>query len=242
MLGSFLEIGVTSRDLLSSLAFYQRSGCSALPVGDIVATPYAVVRADEMFIGLHDREFDGPALTFVRPNVADCAGKLRARGVELELAELADDRFNRIAFAAPGGQRVLLLEARTFAPAAPDNGSDANPLSVCGRFVEWSMPCGELNEAVAFWSGLGFTAVAQSDRPHAWVRLAGCGTTIGLHARAGLVPGAHFSCDTLAARLEFLEARGVTARRSSPLAATGAGATLLAPEGTALYLHEAATG
>jgi catechol 2,3-dioxygenase-like lactoylglutathione lyase family enzyme len=236
MLGKFLEFGVACPDILASLGFYRRLGFAALPVGDIVTTPYAVVAVDQLAVGLHTRAIEGPALTFVRPGVASSHATFGGLGIPIEFADLAADVFHRIAVMDPNEHRLMLLEARTFSASLPEPAS----VSVCGRFVEWAMPTLSLSASLRFWGGLGFRPVAEGAEPHPWLRLSGFGTTIGLHERSRFAPGLRFESPDLAARLEFLRIQGLQPAPSSPLPGDGLRASLRAPEGTALYLHETA--
>ena len=89
--------------------------------------------------GLHQRRFASPALTFVHAGVAGFAAELEARGIALETRHTSEDSFNEIGFRDPDGQSVIVLEARTYSPAT--RGADET--SLCGYFVEFSMPVGE---------------------------------------------------------------------------------------------------
>ena len=79
-LGHFLEFSVHTPDIPDSLGFYKRLGFSDQQIGDIWPHKYAVVSDGNVCIGLHEREFRGPALTFVHPDLAQCA---RSDNVEL---------------------------------------------------------------------------------------------------------------------------------------------------------------
>ena len=70
MLGEFLEISVQTPDILESLGFYKALGFSELEVGDIWPHKYAVVSDGHLCVGLHNRNVDGPTLTFVHRDLA----------------------------------------------------------------------------------------------------------------------------------------------------------------------------
>src|SRR5262245_31677622 len=117
MLGQFLEFSLSAEPLARAFEFYRSLGFQPVTVGDQLEHPYVALSDGGVAIGLHARPQDGPLLTFVRPQLRDYARALRRAGIELEQAALADDEFNRVLFADPSGQRVALLEARTFAPS-----------------------------------------------------------------------------------------------------------------------------
>lgn len=235
MLGQFLEFSVSARPIAAALAFYRGLGFQALPGGDILPTLCAVVQLPGVAIGLHEREFDGPVPTFVRPELGAHARALRHVGVTLEFANLAEDEFNQVGFLDPNARPVTLLEVRTWSPAAWDPAS----VPLCGAFLELSLPTHSIEESGEFWQRLGCAAVAHQQEPWNSVRVHGHGATIGFHEHQRFVPGFSFVAPELAARLEFLKAKGYAPTRGAPVAAPGRpAATLIAPEGTPIYLLE----
>ncbi len=68
-LGRFLEFSVRTADILDSLAYYKTLGFTELEVGEVWPHKYAVVSDGLLSIGLHDREFASPALTFVHHEI-----------------------------------------------------------------------------------------------------------------------------------------------------------------------------
>ena len=63
-LGRFLEVSVRTADVPESLNWYKMLGFKELATGDMWTHRYAVVSDGVLCIGLHDREFDSPAITF----------------------------------------------------------------------------------------------------------------------------------------------------------------------------------
>lgn len=234
MLGQFLEYSAAARPLADSFEFYGVLGFASLPVGDVLTHPYLVLFDGAVAVGLHDREQEGPQLTFVRPDLRDYVRPLRRLGIEFSHERLRDSEFNSVAFSDPGGQGIALIEARTFPPAERQE----RHVSVCGTLLEISLPAADLAESTSFWQTLGLVPVDSGELPHRWQRLAGRGLTLGLH-ETHCRPGLSFRCKDLAARVEFLRAKGLGPRPGNPLADRGQpAATLTAPDGTALYLME----
>ena len=62
--GHFLETSVRTPNILESLQFYRTLGFVELEINDVWSHKYAVVRDGVLNIGLHDREFESPAVTF----------------------------------------------------------------------------------------------------------------------------------------------------------------------------------
>lgn len=234
MLGQFLEYSVAARPLAASFEFFRSLGFANIPVGDTLPDPYVAFFDGAITVGLHDRQQAAPHLTFVRPGLRDYARPLRRLGIELTNARLRDNEFHSISFNDPGGQEIVLIEARTFPPGK----WDMHNVAACGEFFELSLPASDLPTSSRFWQSLGFALVASGEAPHAWQRLVGRGVTLGLH-ETRCAPGLSFRCDSLHARIEYLRAKGLAARTGTPLADRAQpSATIVAPEGTQLYLFE----
>ena len=235
MLGQFLEFSLSAEPLARAFEFYRSLGFRPVTVGDQIEHPYVALSDGGVAIGLHARPQDGPLLTFVRPQLRDYARALRHAGIEVEQAALADDEFNQLLFADPSGQRIALLEARTFAPAEWSRHN----VRACGEFLEYSLGTHSLERSRDFWETLGFKAVARGETPQPWLRLAGRGLVIGLH-QAGFRPGLSFQSQQLGARLEYLRAQGVESKAGAPVADRAReSATLACPDGSSIYLVEA---
>jgi hypothetical protein len=234
MLGQFLEYSLAARPLAASLEFFESLGFSSIPVTDNLPDPYLVCFDGTIAVGLHERAQAGPCLTFVRPRLRDYARPLRRLGVDFTHEHLRDNEFNSIGFYDPGGQEVVLLEARTF----PPGDWDERNVAICGNLIEVTLPAAELAASSRFWLALGMAVVASGDSPHRWQRLTGHGVTLGLH-ETHCQPGLSFRCDDLEARLAYLRAKGLAARTSAPIAdPEQTSATLTSPEGAHLYLFE----
>jgi hypothetical protein len=234
MLGQFLEYSVAAQPLAASFEFFRSLGFTSIPVGDTLPDPYVVLFDGAIAVGLHDRQQAAPRLTFVRPGLRDYVRPLRRLGIEVTDEHLRDNEFNSISFHDPGGQEIVLIEARTFSPGE----WDAHNVAACGEFFELSLPASELQTSSRFWQSLGLTLIASGEAPHAWHRLAGRGVTLGLH-ETHCTPGLSFRCDGLHGRLEYLRAKGHVTRAGTPLADRAQpSATITAPEGTQLYLFE----
>jgi hypothetical protein len=234
MLGQFLEYSVAAQPLAASFEFFRSLGFSSVPVGDTLPDPYVVFFDGAITVGLHDRPQAGAQLTFVRPGLRDYVRPLRRLGIEITDEHLRDSEFNSISFHDPGGHEIVLLEARTFPPGE----WDTHNVAACGEFFELSLPASDLRASSRFWQSLGFAVAASGVAPHPWERLVGRGISLGLHethCRSGL----SFRCHGLTARLEYLRAKGFVTRAGTPLADRGQpSATIVAPEGTQLYLFE----
>jgi catechol 2,3-dioxygenase-like lactoylglutathione lyase family enzyme len=235
MLGQLLEIAIPARPVAETLTFYCGLGFQQIEVGDQPHSAAAVVICPGVAIGLHDSDLDGPVPIFVRPELSAHARALRHAGVSLEFASLADDQFNQAGFRDPTDRLVLLLEARTWSPATWNQGN----VSLCGEFLELSLPTHSTQDCCRFWETLGCELTLHDEQPASRARLEGYGLALGYYEAGWFPAGLTFIAPDLAARVEFLKAKGYAPRPGAPVAAAGRpAATLLAPQGTAIYLLE----
>ena len=98
--------------------------------GDTLPDPYVVLFDGAITVGLHDRQQAAPQLTFVRPRLRDYGRPLRRLGIEVTDEHLRHNEFNSISFNDPGGQEIVLVEARTFSPGE----WDTHNVAACGEF------------------------------------------------------------------------------------------------------------
>lgn len=233
MLGQLLEFSLTARPIAPALQFYRTLGFEELPGGDLLATPHVAVWDGTATLGLHDTEPDEPALTFVRPELGHYLRGLRHAGIELESQRLGDEVFNEATFLDPNGQRVVLLEARTFSPAV----WRADRVAACGKLVEYALATPSIEASRTFWEKLGLVCVASGDEPHPWARLTGHGLTLGLHRTTAFRTALRYAAEPLAGRVEYLKAKGLEVRFGSPLAMSRHdSATVPGPCGTPMFL------
>src|SRR5512138_541747 len=119
-IGRFLEISVQAPDIRESLSFYETLGFEQLLVGEVWPYPYAVVTDGRLYIGLHAQRIREPTLTFVLQDLRARLDDLESLGIGFEELDIAPDVFNHASFVDPSGQRVTLVEARTFSPPSID--------------------------------------------------------------------------------------------------------------------------
>lgn len=235
MLGQFLEFSVQAASIASSLSFYRSLGFKDLPVGDILHGPYAAIGDGDIAIGLHEHVADGPVLTFVRPDLKNYLRAFKRCGIEFSFAHVDDDQFNEAGFTGASGLTIKLIEARTWSPGT----WTAHSVTACGHFLEFSLSTPAAEDDAVFWERLGLARVEEGREPQRWIRLAGCGIAVGLHEHAPFRNAISFRCESLAARVEYLQAKGISAAREAPFAGHGRGcARLTAPEGTTLFVLE----
>jgi catechol 2,3-dioxygenase-like lactoylglutathione lyase family enzyme len=236
VLGRFHEIGIATADIRESVEFYERLGFTQAQTTDTHSHPYGVLTDGRLVIGLHQRRFPAPALTFVRAGIAEFADQLETRGIQLDFRRVGDDVFNELGFQDPFGQHVLVLEARTYSPVT----RRAEETSLCGYFTEYSLPATKFAEAQAFWEPLGFVATEEPDAPYAHLPLTSDHLDIAFHQPRILDrPMLVFRDPGMRERLARIRAQGVKESAELPRGLPSAANALVeAPEGTALLLLE----
>ncbi len=232
MLGRFLEVSVRSPDLPESLAFYESLGFVQAVTGDARPYPYAVVTDGRLCLGLHGAGDDDPTLTFVQPDLATHAPRLGALGIEIEFARLGAEQLHELGFRDPAGQRVTLVEARTFSPP----GAPSEPCKL-GYFEEFGIPTPDLGRSAAFWDALGLVAFEPERVPFPKVVAAGRDLNIGLYDLDLRSPVLTFSAPDMQGRIARLRERDLQFAGRLPRGMDAREhALLIAPEGTVLLL------
>ncbi len=143
-----LELSISTEHILKDMGLYADLGFGERQVNEILQHHYGVLGDGQFHIGLHEAEFETPTLTYVLPDVARFAPALRSLNIEFERADLSDDQFNQISFFDPDGQRINLIEARTFSPTLDD---ESRP-HMLGRFDHIELPYTPDREH--FWADL----------------------------------------------------------------------------------------
>lgn len=206
MLGDFLEISLSTRDILVSIEFYRKLGFSEAPAGSTWRHPYMVMTDGRLYIGLHKRDAASPALSFVLPDLSKRLPDLEALGIEPTTCNIGLDQFNELSFLDPDGQTVTLLEARTYSPVHAAH----LPGTLCGYFQEYRLPVRNRAASVRFWEAMGFIVSDESEGFGSYAQASWGGINLGLeqmtHAKP---PELVFSHADLGEITPFLEMRGL---------------------------------
>ena len=231
-LGQFLEFSVRTPDVLESLAFYKALGFRELETGDIWPHKYAVVSDGILNIGLHDRDFESPSITFVRHDLAKQARDMSDHGFDFRLLQLDEDTFNELGLDDRDGHHISMVEARTFHPADVDCDN-----SLLGAWFELALPARDVLRSARFWGSVAPNVLQIREEPTTHMRFDADGAAIGLSESIALDgPSLCFKChdkDTLHA---LIEKAALQAERFPGF--EGAFAAIRAPEGTTLYVFD----
>lgn len=228
-IGRFLEFSVRTRDILESLHFYRTLGFVELEIGEVWTHKYAVVSDGELNIGLHDREFDAPTLTFVQQDLAKHARSMADHGFDFSFLKLGEESFNQLGFADRDGHMVTMLEARTF-----HISEEAENDSLCGRWFELTLPVRDAVRAAQFWAPIAPTLLELREEPTTHMRFEADGVPLGLSESIALQsPSLCFKCPDRHGLMGILEQNGIDFEKFPGY--EGAFVAIKAPEGTILY-------
>jgi hypothetical protein len=231
-IGRFLEFSVRTADILESLHFYKTLGFVELEIGDVWSHKYAVISDGELNIGLHEREFDAPALTFVQQDLAKHAISMTDHGFVFSYMQLDEDSFNELRFADRDGHAITMLEARTFhASEEPDRDS------ILGSWLELTLPVQDALHAAQFWAPIAPTLLEMREEPTVHMRFDADGAPLGLSESIALSgPSLSFKCPDRHNLMEMLGHSGIECEKFPGF--EGAFVAIKAPEGTMLYAFE----
>ncbi len=230
--GRFLEFSVRTPDILESLHFYKTLGFVELEIGDVWTHKYAVVSDGELNIGLHDRVFDAPAMTFVQQDLAKHARSMTDHGFDFSFLRLDEDVFNELGFPDRDGHMVTMLEARTF-----NVSEEAEKDSLCGSWFELTLPVRDALRAARFWAPIAPTLLQLREEPTTHMRFEADGMPLGLsESIAVTAPSLCFKCQDRRGLMGHLEQRGLDFEKFPGF--EGAFVAITAPEGTTLYVFE----
>ncbi len=234
MIGRFLEISIPVDDILDSIAFYEKLGFVQAATGETWPHPYAVLTDGRLTIGLHQSSLPAATLTYVQPELARHVERLRDRGLDIVEARLDGESFNQASLIDPTGQRITLVEARTFSPPPLDQGHE----SLLGYFAEYGLPVRDFEPATSFWESLGFISLEEAREPFPRRTLTSDRLNVGLYrTRALRMPVLTFEDTDMRRRLDTLRRRGIELLDDMPDALDAAtNADVRAPEGTRLLL------
>ena len=237
MFGRFLELGIATTDIAESVQFYERLGFAQLITGDAWSHRYGVLSDGRAHLGLHELAMPSPALTFVLPQLASSQPRLRAANFAPELAALGEDSLHQLRLRDPAGHAVMLLEARTYSPAA----ARAHTESLCGYFSHLSLPQADYEAAREFWERAGFVALSEEDEPFPHLPLTSDHLDLGFHQRRTFdAPLLVFECADVTKNIARLREQGMPLSAQLPRGLDRKRSALIeAPEGTALLLLQA---
>jgi hypothetical protein len=231
-LGQYLEFSIRTPDILDSLGFYKTLGFAELEIGDMWSHKYAVISDGVLCIGLHEREFDAPAITYVQQDLAKHARSMTDHGFNFSFMQLDEDAFNELGLTDRDGHTVTMLEARTF-----NRGDEDENDSACGRWFELSLPVRDAVRAARFWASVAPVVLRVREEPTTHMRFDTGGAAVGLSESIALEsPSLCFTCQDKPALTSLIERHGLDHEMYPGF--EGAFVAIKAPEGTKLFVFD----
>lgn len=230
--GRFLEFSVRTPDILESLNFYKTLGFVELEISDVWPHKYAVVSDGEINIGLHDRDFESPCVTFVKQGIAKHARSMTDHGFEFSYMQLGEEAFNELRFPDRDGHMLMMLEARTF-----NVSEEAFRDTHCGSWFELTLPVKDALHAAQFWAPIAQTLLEMREEPTTHMRFEAEGVPLGLSESIAVeAPSLCFKCNDRHELMGILEQNNLSFKKFPGF--EGAFVAIKAPEGTTLFVFE----
>jgi len=180
-LGEVACVYITTPDLDSSVAFYEKFGFSKI-ASNTFPVPWAQVSDGSLLIMMRKDPKPYIGLTYYVKDLDATVAQLEKDGIVFDQKPKAGDPIKRYYIKTPDGFNIMLAPniggftqptgTTMINMKQADFGSaDKYPNKLCGVFGEFCHPVADVNQAIAFWKKLGFTSkyVEQQPYPHAIV-------------------------------------------------------------------------
>ncbi|HXW00829.1 MAG TPA: transcription termination/antitermination protein NusG, partial [Anaerolineae bacterium] len=219
-LGNNVEISLSVANLSGSVNFYKKLGFERVDGGE-KPYPWAVVSDGQLYLGLHQRAFSSPTLSyFMLHGLSERMDHLPKLGISLDNIQnlnpiqgmhdnklLYGTKFLTAEFESPEGQRVLLADICSDVETTP---AGRKFFSKYEAFGELSLNTNDVKAALAYWEKLGFECLAEGDQPYPWVIISDGRIRLGLHQTSKLTqPTITYFAPDMPERLKRLRRRGV---------------------------------
>ena len=220
-LGEVASIYVTSPDLDSSIALYEKIGFPKIS-SNVMPTPWALLSDGSLLIMMRKDSVKYVGLTYYVTNIEEKAKQLEKNGIKFTQKPKEDDLIKRYYFKSPDGLNIMLAShVGLFKQPTGVTMLDMNPIALqseshypnkqCGAFGEFCHPVIDLNSSIDYWKKLGFEVKSQMSQPYPWAILSDGLMLIGLHQTNNFTYPAvtYFGVNT-ENRVKELKGKGVT--------------------------------
>ncbi len=190
-LGEVACVYITSPDLDSSVAFYEKLGFPKIN-SNTFPFPWAQVSDGSILIMMRKDTIRYIGLTYYTSAVGEKAVQLEKEGIVFVQKPKESDPVKRYIIKTPDGFNIVL--ANNLGAFSKPNGitllnmkpgdfqsPDKYPNKICGAFGEFAYPVSNLKSSVAYWKKLGFEVKAEMDAPYPHAILSDGLMLIGLH-------------------------------------------------------------
>lgn len=202
-LGEYAEIRLASDNVDQSIGFYEVLGFRKL--GDDVMTDGCI---NVHFIaGI----FESPTLSYASSDIDEVSTafkreKQKRKGKPGNAAEFKD----------PSGLRVTLREDASLVAMPQGTPSTRQPISLCGKFGELTIPVKSLPESLFFWTKLGYEPLHMAEIPYPYAILSDGLMVLGLHQSQQTMITLTYFAPNMAERIAKLREKGVDIKNMTP--------------------------
>ena len=220
-LGEVASIYVTSPDLDSSIALYEKIGFPKISA-NVMPAPWAQVSDGSLLIMLRKDSVKYTGLTYYTKNIESTVAQLEKNGIVFIQKPNEEDLIKRYFFRSPDGLNIMLASnVGLFKQPTGITMLNMNPIALrsedkypnkdCGAFGEFCHPVTDLDSSIKYWKKLGFEVKTQMTQPYPWAILSDGLMLIGLHQTKNFSYPAvtYFGLNT-EKRIQDLKGKGVT--------------------------------
>jgi len=190
-LGEVACVYVTTPDLDSSIAFYEKFGLNKI-ASNTFPVPWAQVSDGSLLIMMRKDPTPYIGLTYYVNDLEGTVAQLEKEGITFAQKPKPGDPIKRYYIKTPDGFNIMLApNIGGFAQPTgitmlnmnqADFGSaDKYPNKLCGVFGEFCQPVINLEKSIAFWEKIGFTVKNNGKQPYPHAILTDGLMIIGLH-------------------------------------------------------------
>jgi len=220
-LGEVASIYVTSPDLDSSIALYEKIGFLKIS-SNVMPTPWALLSDGSLLIMMRKDSVKYVGLTYYVTNIEEKAKQLEKNGIKFTQKPKEDDLIKRYYFKSPDGLNIMLAShVGLFKQPTGVTMLEMNPIALqsesqypnkqCGAFGEFCHPVADLNSSIEYWKKLGFEVKSQMSQPYQWAILSDGLMLIGLHQTNNFsYPAVTYFGVNTENRVKELKGKGVT--------------------------------
>jgi len=220
-LGEVASIYVTSPDLDSSIALYEKIGFPKIS-SNVMPTPWALLSDGSLLIMMRKDSVKYVGLTYYVTNIEEKAKQLEKNGIKFTQKPKEDDLIKRYYFKSPDGLNIMLpSHVGLFKQPTGVTMLEMNPIALqsesqypnkqCGAFGEFCHPVADLNSSIEYWKKLGFEVKSQMSQPYPWAILSDGLMLIGLHQTNNFsYPAVTYFGVNTENRVNELKGKGVT--------------------------------
>ena len=190
-LGEVASIYVTSTDLDSSIALYEKIGFPKIS-SNVMPVPWALVSDGSLLIMMRKDSIKYVGLTYFVKDIENTVAQLEKNGIKFIQKAKEEDLIKRYFFRSPDGLNIMLASnvglfkqptGTTMLNMNPiaRQSEDQYPNKQCGVFGEFSHPVADLDTSIEYWKKLGFQVTTRMTQPYPWAILSDGLMLIGLH-------------------------------------------------------------